>query len=136
MDSNGLLMIVLLVFVGGMLFLSSRTRKKQLAAQQEKLNSIVPGVRVTTIAGLQGTVTAIADDTMELEIAPGVRTTWLRAAVRDVVVAPDASDAVDLDAAYSGADYDAARDPQVSLRKDAEVDGYRADGDNRHKDLG
>ena len=100
MDSNSLLMIVLLVFVGGMLFLSSRTRKKQLAAQQEKLNSITPGVRVTTIAGLQGTVTAIADDTMELEIAPGVRTTWLRAAVRDVVVAPDAGDAVDLEAAY------------------------------------
>ncbi len=130
MDSNGMLMIVLLLFVGGMLFLSSRTRKKQLAAQQEKLNSIVPGVRVTTIAGLQGTVTAIADDTMELEIAPGVRTTWLRAAVRDVVVAPDASDAVDLDAAYG------AGDPHVSLSKDTDADAYRADGDNRHKDLG
>ncbi|WP_111765176.1 preprotein translocase subunit YajC [Nakamurella deserti] len=134
MDSNGMLMIVLLVFVGGMLYLSSRTRKKQLAAQQEKLNSIVPGVRVTTIAGLQGTVTAIADDTMELEIAPGVRTTWLRAAVRDVVVAPDASDAVDLEAAYGGESYDA--DAPVRLTKDADTDAYRTDGDNRHKDLG
>ena len=129
MDSNGLLMIVLLVFVGGMLFLSSRTRKRQLAAQQEKLNSITPGVRVTTIAGLQGTVTAIADDTMELEIAPGVRTTWLRAAVRDVVVAPDASDAVDLEAAYGA-------DSHVSLSKDTDTDAYRAEGENRQKDLG
>lgn len=129
MDSNGLLMIVLLVFVGGMLFLSSRTRKKQLAAQQAKLNAITPGVRVTTIAGLQGTVTAIADDTMELEIAPGVRTTWLRAAVRDVVVAPDAADTVDLAAAYG-------EDAPVSLRKDSDTDPYRAEGDNRHKDLG
>lgn len=129
MDSNSTLMIVLLVFVGGMLFLSSRTRKKQLAAQQAKLSQIVPGVRVTTIAGLQGTVTAVADDTMELEIAPGVRTTWLRAAVRDVVVAPDASDTVDLDAAY-GEDTHVG-DP-VSLRKDSdETDPYRANGDSR-----
>ncbi|MEO5834856.1 MAG: preprotein translocase subunit YajC [Nakamurella sp.] len=134
MDSNSTLMIVLLVFVGGMLFLSSRTRKKQAAAQKEKLSLIVPGVRVTTIAGLQGTVTAVADDTMELEIAPGVRTTWLRAAVRDVVVAPDASDTVDLDAAYGDAAYgdDAHAGDAVSLRKDAdETDPYRANGDNR-----
>jgi preprotein translocase subunit YajC len=126
---NGMLMIVLLVFVAGMLFLSSRTRKKQLAAQQEKLDAIVPGVRVTTIAGLQGTVTAVADDTMELEIAPGVRTTWLRAAVRDVVVAPDASDTVDLGAAYDQG--------PVNLSKDADqVDPFRANGENRSKDVG
>lgn len=128
MDSS-LFLIVMLVFVGGMLFLSSRTRKKQLAAQKAKLDAIVPGVRVTTIAGLQGTVTAIADDTMELEIAPGVRTTWLRAAIRDVVVAPDASDAVDLDAAYD-------TDAHVSLSKDVDADPYRTDGDGRRNDLG
>jgi preprotein translocase subunit YajC len=112
MDQNALLMVVLLIFVGGMLYLSSRTRKKQAAAQRQKLDAIAPGVRVTTIAGLQGTVTAVADDTMELEIAPGVRTTWLRAAVRDVVVgAPEveffdetADDSVDTDNSVDAAD--------------------------------
>ena len=79
MDPNTLMMVVLIVLVGGMLYLSSRTRKKQQAAQQQKMSAIMPGVRVTTIAGLQGTVSAVADDTIELEIAPGVRTTWLRA---------------------------------------------------------
>ena len=39
-----------------------------------------------TTSGLHGTVTAVADDTIELEIAPGLRTTWVRAAVREVVV--------------------------------------------------
>ena len=116
MDSNALLMVVLLVFVGGMLYLSSRTRKKQMAAQQQKLDAIAPGVRVTTIAGLQGTVTAVADDTMELEIAPGVRTTWLRAAVRDVVVAPEPVEEVvaeeDLDNGSSPYQSD------ISLQKD------------------
>ena len=40
-----------------------------------------------TTSGLHGTITAVADDTIELEIAPGLRTTWVRAAVREVVVA-------------------------------------------------
>jgi len=95
MDPNTLMMVVLIVLVGGMLYLSSRTRKKQAAAQQEKMSAIKPGVRVTTIAGLQGTVSAVADDTIELEIAPGVRTTWLRASVRDVLdpAVPAADDA-------------------------------------------
>jgi preprotein translocase subunit YajC len=112
MDSNTLLMVVLLVFVGGMLYLSSRTRKKQAAAQQQKLSAIVPGVRVTTIAGLQGTVTAVADDTMELEIAPGVRTTWLRAAVRDVVVGAPESEYAD----YASDDSDESEDSADSFR--------------------
>jgi preprotein translocase subunit YajC len=135
MDSNSLMMLVLLVFVGGMLFLSSRTRKKQLAAQQEKLASIVPGVRVTTIAGLQGTVTAIADDTMELEIAPGVRTTWLRAAVRDVVVAPDTDD-LTVDGTATDADATYGTGSSVSLSKDGNADPYRTEAEKRPKDLG
>jgi len=122
MDSNALLMIVLLVFVGGMLYLSSRTRKKQMAAQKAKLDAITVGVRVTTIAGLQGTVTAVADDTMELEIAPGVRTTWLRAAVRDVVVAPEPVEDIALD--------DAALDDAAGSSS------YQPNDDKFKKDLG
>lgn len=119
MDQNAVLMIVLLMFVGGMLYLSSRTRKKQMAAQQAKLSAIVPGVRVTTIAGLQGTVTAVADDTMELEIAPGVRTTWLRAAVRDVVVAPEtvADLALEADDASGAADSSSPYRPDLDKSK-------------------
>jgi preprotein translocase subunit YajC len=48
--------------------------------------SLVPGARVMTTSGLHGTITAVADDTIELEIAPGLRTTWVRAAVREIVV--------------------------------------------------
>lgn len=130
MDQNSLLMVVLLVFVGGMLFLSSRTRKKQAAVQRAKLDAIVPGVRVTTIAGLQGTVTAVADDTMELEIAPGVRTTWLRASVRDVVVgAPE----------VEFFDNDGDRDAHQAIEPDdsaGSVDSFRANDDKFKKDIG
>ena len=37
-------------------------------------------------AGLRGTITAISDDTVDLEIAPGVNTTWMKLAVRDRIV--------------------------------------------------
>ena len=121
MDPNTLMMVVLIVLVGGMLYLSSRTRKKQQAAQQQKMSAIMPGVRVTTIAGLQGTVSAVADDTIELEIAPGVRTTWLRAAVRDI-----------LDPAVPAAD-----DAPINSQLD-DVDGYGSSlrDDTSKKDLG
>ena len=95
MDSQTLLTVVMLAFVAGLLYLSSRSKKKQLAAQQAKLNAIAPGVRVMTIAGLQGEVVSTADDTIEIEIAPGVRTTWLRSAVRDVLETPSPQLAAD-----------------------------------------
>ncbi len=142
MDQNALLMVVLLVFVGGMMYMSSRTRKRQMAAQQAKLAAVAPGVRVTTIAGLQGLVTAVADDTMELEIAPGVRTIWLRSAVRDIVLAPDAAETSDYEAdQYEADDYEAGEDGASSYPTvDADRDGGSSDtyptSDKFKKDLG
>ena len=63
-----------------------KKQKRVAAATKQMHESLVPGARVMTTSGLHGTVTAIADDTIELEIAPGLRTTWVRAAVREVVV--------------------------------------------------
>ena len=57
-------------------------------------------------------MTAIADDTIELEIAPGLRTTWVRAAVREVIV-PGPSE--DLDLAID------AEDPDVIDANDSAV---------------
>ena len=45
--------------------------------------SLRVGDRVHTTSGLQGTITHITDDTVDLEIAPGVVTTWMKLAVRD-----------------------------------------------------
>lgn len=36
-----------------------------------------------TTSGLQGTITGLTDDTVDLEIAPGVVTRWIKLAVRD-----------------------------------------------------
>jgi preprotein translocase subunit YajC len=53
--------------------------------------SLRPGDRVHTTSGLQATIVAIADDTVDLEIAPGVVTTWMKLAIRDRIV-PDEPD--------------------------------------------
>ncbi len=81
-----LLPILMFGALGLMMYYGMRKQKRQAATTREMQDSLVPGARVMTTSGLHATITAIADDTIELEIAPGLRTTWVRAAVREVVV--------------------------------------------------
>ena len=81
-----LLPILMFGALGAMMFYGMRKQKRVAAATREMQDSLVPGARVMTTSGLHATITAVADDTIELEIAPGVRTTWIKAAVREVVV--------------------------------------------------
>jgi preprotein translocase subunit YajC len=81
-----LLPILLFAGLGGLMYFSTKKQKKVAAATRAMHDSLVPGARVMTTSGLHGTVTAVADDTIELEIAPGLRTTWVRAAVREIIV--------------------------------------------------
>lgn len=84
---QGLLLPVLMFgALGLMMFFGMRKQKRQAAETRQMRESIVPGARIMTTSGLHGTVTAVADDTIELEIAPGIRTTWAQAAVRQIVV--------------------------------------------------
>ncbi|WP_033293597.1 preprotein translocase subunit YajC [Amycolatopsis jejuensis] len=81
-----LLPLLLLLVVAVPLIMGTRKQKKQQAAQQELQNSIAPGDRVMTTSGLYGTVAdSSGDTTIDIEIAPGVVTTWLRQAVREKV---------------------------------------------------
>jgi preprotein translocase subunit YajC len=84
---QSLLLPLLLVLVLAVpLVMSTRKQKKQQAAQQELQNSLAPGDRVMTTSGLYGTVADVSgDNTIDIEIAPGVVTTWLRLAVREKV---------------------------------------------------
>ncbi|MGH3835923.1 MAG: preprotein translocase subunit YajC [Pseudonocardiaceae bacterium] len=68
------------------LILGSRRQKRAMAEAQRLQNSLTDGDRVMTTSGLQATVVGSADETtIDLEIAPGVRTTWLRAAIREKI---------------------------------------------------
>ncbi|KOX24829.1 preprotein translocase subunit YajC [Saccharothrix sp. NRRL B-16348] len=96
MDLSSLMFPLLLVLLAVPLFLSARKQKRAVAEQQALLNSLEPGDRVMTTSGLYATVAGVNDDdnTIELEIADGVITTWLRQAIREKVVVDTETDAV------------------------------------------
>jgi preprotein translocase subunit YajC len=94
---NLLLPILMFAALGLMMFFGMRKQKRQVAETKRMQDTVVPGARIMTTSGLHGTVTAVADDPIELEIAPGVRTTWVRAAVREVVVPVNDDSTIELD---------------------------------------
>jgi preprotein translocase subunit YajC len=78
-------LLILLLFIP--IFLSGRKQRRQMQEQQQLQSSLHVGDVVTTTSGLRGTVVdAQYEDTIDLEIADGVITTWLRAAVREKVL--------------------------------------------------
>ena len=92
-------LLILLLFIP--IFLSGRKQRRQMQEMQQLQSSLQVGDVVTTTSGLRGTVVdASYEDTVDLEIADDVVTTWLRAAVRDKV-ASDQADVVDAPVAES-----------------------------------
>src|SRR3954470_1957608 len=91
------LFLPLIIILGAFMFFASRRQKKAMQATIDLHDSLVVGDRVHTTSGLQGTITGITDDSVNLEIAPGVITTWMKLAVRDRVVEDDTDDNDDTD---------------------------------------
>ena len=80
--------LILLLFIP--IFLSSRKQKRAQAEMQALQSSLEPGDIVSTTSGLRGTVVdASYEDTVDLEIADGVVTTWVRAAIREKITADE-----------------------------------------------
>ena len=73
----------MLVIIGAFMFFASRRQRKAMQATIDLHDSLRVGDRVHTTSGLQAAIAAIGDDTVDLEIAPGVVTTWIKLAVRD-----------------------------------------------------
>jgi preprotein translocase subunit YajC len=83
----------LLIILGGFMFFASRRQKRAMQATIDLHESLAVGDRVHTTSGLQGTITGITDDNVDLEIAPGVITTWMKLAVRDRIEDDEDDDA-------------------------------------------
>jgi preprotein translocase subunit YajC len=83
----------LLILVVFWLLIIRPARKRQQAAARIQ-SELAPGVRIMTGSGLFATVVSVQDDRMVLETAPGVTSTWARAAVARVESgpAPDGDD--------------------------------------------
>jgi preprotein translocase subunit YajC len=78
-----ILMIVLLFGVMYFMMIRPQQRKRREAEQMQ--SSIGAGDEVVTIGGLYGTVTGVDDETVMLEVAPGVQTRYARPAIARVV---------------------------------------------------
>ncbi|GAA1588597.1 hypothetical protein GCM10009678_83740 [Actinomadura kijaniata] len=91
-----LLLAVPVVFYFLLIRPQNKRRKEQLRMQ----NSVSPGAKVVTTAGMHATVVEVDDDGVVLEISPGVHARFVRQAIMQVVredaVAGDA-DALDGD---------------------------------------
>jgi preprotein translocase subunit YajC len=78
-----ILMIVLLF--GVMYFMMIRPQQKRRREAEQMQRAISAGSEVVTIGGLYGTVTSVDDETVMLEVAPGVQTRYARPAIARVV---------------------------------------------------
>ena len=87
------IMLPLLIAFGALIFFNSRRQKKAMQKTINLHDSLTIGDQVHTTSGLKATITGINDDYVDLEIAPGVVTTWMKLAIRDRIE-PDTDDDV------------------------------------------
>jgi len=92
-----LVFLPLIIIMGAFMYFASRRQRKAMQATIDLHESLTVGDRVHTTSGLQATIVGITDDNVDLEIAPGVVTTWMKLAIRDRVepVVETDEDAID-----------------------------------------
>lgn len=85
----------LFIIMGAFMFFASRRQRKAMQATIDLHDSLLVGDRVYTTSGLEGHITAITDDTVSLEIAPGVVTEWMKMAIREKVAPADQAELIE-----------------------------------------
>ncbi|MEU4258042.1 preprotein translocase subunit YajC [Streptomyces fradiae] len=83
MDNIGVL-LPFIVLIGAM-FLMTRSAKKKQQQAMEMRNQMQPGTGVRTIGGMYATVKEVGDDTVLLEVAPGVHAVYAKNAIGAVL---------------------------------------------------
>ena len=102
------LIVILVLIFGVFYFLMIRPQRNRQRQVIQAQNAVVPGQRVRTTAGMYGTVVAVEDGDVVLEVAPGVEVRLLKRAIMDVL---------------SEAPYDASAEPSGNgTRPDAEAE--------------
>ncbi len=92
----------LLLVLGAFMFFASRRQRKAMQATIELHESLRVGDRIHTTSGLEAVIAGITDDSVDLEIAPGVVTRWMKLAVRGRIEPDDATDGAPIEATDSG----------------------------------
>lgn len=82
--SNLLTFLPIVLLVAAMYFLMIRPQSKRRREAQEMQSRLGAGDEVQTVGGLYGTVTAVDDESVTLEAAPGVEMRFARGAIARV----------------------------------------------------
>ena len=78
------IIIWIVVFFGIFYFLAIRPQRRQKQQHAEMLGMLKKGDEVVTIGGMFGTVSAIGDDWVELEVAKRTRVRYLKRAISSI----------------------------------------------------
>ncbi|KUL48489.1 MULTISPECIES: preprotein translocase subunit YajC [Streptomyces violaceusniger group] len=81
---NIVTLLPFIVLIGAMFLMTRSAKNKQRQAQQMR-NDMHPGTGVRTIGGMYATVKEVHDDTVLLEVAPGVHAIYAKNAVGAVL---------------------------------------------------
>lgn len=81
MESGLSSLIFLGLLIGIFYFMLIRPQKKRMESHRELVESIGVGDQIITMTGLYGTVRAIGDEDVEIEIAPGTTVRFLKSAI-------------------------------------------------------
>jgi preprotein translocase subunit YajC len=92
-------LVFLVILIGLFYFMLIRPQKRRVQQHTELVQSIGVGDEVITIGGMYGTVRAIGDEEIELEIGTGTRVKFVKSAIsrrvtEDLEAGADGSDEV------------------------------------------
>lgn len=90
-------LIVIVVLFGLLYFVMIRPQRNKQRQAQAMQNTVRPGQRVRTTAGMYATVIDADDQDVVLEVAPGVHMRFLRRAVMETLPDEDGTSGLDLD---------------------------------------
>ena len=110
--NQGASFIFIALMFGFFYFLIIRPQRKRMNDLQALQRSLELGDEVVTIGGFHGEIVGLADDTVEVEIAPGVVVTLARNAIARTLTVPAA---VMDDEAFDDSTFDDTTFDQTSL---------------------
>ncbi|MFE7466816.1 preprotein translocase subunit YajC [Streptomyces sp. NPDC057499] len=143
---NPVTLLPFIVLIGAM-FLMTRSAKKKQAAAAQMRDEMQPGTGVRTIGGMYATVKELHDDTVLLEIAPGIHAVYAKNAIGAVlsdeeynrIVHGDDESGLDLDGTVVPDDASSLTgnddEPRLDLTKKADEDEPK-DADSGKKSEG
>jgi preprotein translocase subunit YajC len=108
-------LLPLILLFGVMYFLMIRPQQRRRREAQQLQSQLGPGDEVVTIGGLYGTIVSADDETVVLEIAPGVESRYARPAIARVVTSASAEEEEEEEYEYEEEEEEAAEEPAAKV---------------------